>query len=148
MTALIKHQKQPCPVSCMSTAVAMVAGLPAGTVRRQMHDRYRNKGLSLRQMLEELGIPFTSFDTCDDGKLDMVGAWLCTMPSLNVPGGTHAIVIEVTATTWHVLDPNRGRKGMKFYIKRGKKARNGVALGGFTVDAYICYSWLRDRPHD
>lgn len=148
MTALIKHQKQPCPTSCMSACVAMVAGLPAGTVRRLMHDRYRNKGMSLRQMLDELSIPFTEFSTVDDSRLEFVGAYLCTMPSLNIPGGIHAVVIEVTGTTHHVLDPNRGRKDRKFYIKRGTKARNGVELGGFTVDAYICHSWLRGRPHD
>lgn len=148
MTAYIKHQKQPCPVSCMSTCIAMVAGLPVGTVRRSMHDRYRNQGMTERQMLEELGIPFMSFDTAVDSRLDKVGAYICTMPSLNIVGGQHAVVIEVTEKTYHVLDPNRGKKGRKFYIKRGAKARNGVEIGGFTIDAFVCYSWLRRRPHD
>lgn len=147
MTALIKHQKQPCPVSCMSACVAMVAGIPAGTVRRDMHKRYREQGMSLRHMLDELNIPFTSFHTVEDGKLEYVGAYLCTMPSLNIQAGTHAVVIEVTASTWHVLDPNRGKKGRKFYVRRGVKARNGVELGSFTVDAFICASWLRERSH-
>ncbi len=133
----------------MSACVAMVAGLPAGAVRRDMHDRFRNKGMSLRQMLDELSIPFTEFSTVDDSRLEFVGAYLCTMPSLNIPGGQHAVVIEVTATTWHVLDPNRGKLGRRrHYIKRGKRARKGVELGGYTVNAYVCYSWLRDRPHD
>lgn len=150
MSALIKHQKQPCPTSCMSTAVAMVAGLPAGTVRRLMHDRYHKGLINLHHMLNELSIPFTSFDTAqdDNARLDMVGAYFCTMPSLNTDGGQHAVVIEITETTWHVLDPNRGKKGRRHYIKGGTRARDGVALGGYSVNAYVCYSWLRDRPND
>lgn len=132
----------------MSTCVAMVAGLPAGTVRRLMHDRYHKGLINLSDMLSELGIPYTSFDSAqdDNARLEMVGAYFCTMPSLNTDGGQHAVVIEVTATTWHVLDPNRGKLGnRRHYIKRGKRARKGVELGGYTVNAYVCYSWLRDR---
>ena len=151
MTALIKHQKQPCPTSCMSTCVAMVAGLPAGTVRRLMHDRYHKGVINLGHMLDELGIPYTSFDSAqdDNARLDQVGAYFCTMPSLNTDGGQHAMVIEVTATTWHVLDPNRGKLGRRrHYIKRGKHARKGVELNGYTVNAFVSHDWLKDRPHD
>lgn len=146
MSRFVQHQQQPCPVSCMSTCLAMVANLPVDNVIDQFHMRYREGGLSIRQMLDEMKIPFMSFDSADNTNLDYVGAYLCTVPSLNIIGGTHAIVIEVTEDDYFVLDPVMGRVDRKFYVKRGDDMELAVELGGFEINAFVCTSWLKARP--
>lgn len=146
MSGLIKHQMQPCPVSCVSTCIAMVAGIPAAEAVERFHKRYREEHLSLRNILDELGIPFTSFDSADDSCLGDEGAYLCTAPSLNIVAGTHEIIIEVTGEDYFVIDPVMGREDRKYYVKRGEASGLAIDLGGFTIDAFISAAWLKGRP--
>lgn len=142
---LVEHQMQPCPTSCVSASLAMVAGLPAQVVVDRFHAAYHNFELSLRDMLEELCVPFKSFDTCNKNTLDEVGAYLCSVPSLNMVASGHQLVIEVTEDDYFILDPNTGREGRKFYVKRGEAAELGVELGGYNIDAFVPAEWLAKR---
>lgn len=143
---MIKHQMQPCPVSCVSTCLAMVAGKPAAEVVDKFHIDYRKGGLSLRFMLNELGVPFKSFDSADEPMLEWEGAYICTAPSLNIQGGTHQIIVEITESDYWVVDPVMGREGKLYYVKRGcEKTELEVSLGGFVMDAFIDAEWLRAR---
>ena len=143
---LVKHQMQPCPVSCVSTCLAMMAGKPAAEVIERFHAKYRKGGVSLRSMLDDLGIPFKSFDTADEPMLEWEGAYICTAPSLNIQGGTHQIIIEVTGEDYWVLDPVMGRDERLYYVKRGTSSSpDQVDLNGFTLDAFIDAEWLRAR---
>ena len=146
MNGLIKHQMQPCPISCVATCIAMVAGIPAVEAVERFHKRYREDGLSLRKILNELGIPFTSFDSADDASLGDEGAYLCTAPSLNIVAGTHEIIIEVTGDDYFVIDPVMGREDRKYYVKRGQASGLAIDLGGFKIDAFISADWLKGRP--
>lgn len=146
MSRHIVHQMQPCPVSCVSTCLAMVAGLPASGVINRFHDEYRAGGLSLRQMLDELGVPFKSFDSADEAFLGWEGAYICTAPSLNIQAGTHQIIIEVTADDYWVVDPVMGRPEKLYYVKRGAaELPEQVELGGYSLDAFISAEWLASR---
>lgn len=145
MSRLIKHQMQPCPVSCVSTCIAMVAGIPAAEAVRRFHRDYRNNGMSLRKILNELKVPFTSFDSADENSLGDEGAYLCTAPSLNIVAGTHEIIIEVTGDDYFVIDPVMGREDRKYYVKRGEASGLAIDLGGFTIDAFISSDWLKGR---
>lgn len=144
---LIQHQTQPCPVSCVSTCLAMLKAAPADEVIEKMHLRYREKGMTMREMLDELQIPFESFDTCGHSGLEEYGAYLCTVPSLNIVGGTHQIIIEMTLDDdYHVVDPVQGRDGRKYYVKRGQASgEHEVELGGFMIDALIRRDYLERR---
>lgn len=149
MDPLIKHQIQPCPVSCVCTCLAMVAGVPVPGVITKWHDKYRKGNTALRVILDDLKIPFTSFDTCDNTSLCEEGVYLCTAPSLNIVAGTHQILIEVTDDDYYVIDPVRGREDRKYYVKRGlqESAMLAVDLGGFTIDAFVSREWLEGREH-
>lgn len=143
---LINHQTQPCPVSCVSTCLAMLLDRPAEAVIEQFHKRYREHGISMREMLSQLAIPFNSFDTCDDRLLDSVGAYLVVVPSLNITGGTHQILIEVTEDDYYVIDPVMGRQGRRYYVNRGAASGDlEIELNSFTIEAFIDASWLRSR---
>lgn len=143
---LIKHQIQPCPVSCVATCLAMVSGKPASEIIERFHIKYRQGGLSLRQMLDELGVPFRSFDSADEPALEWEGAYICTSPSLNIQGGTHQIIVEVTGENYWVHDPVMGRDERLYYVKRGGVTSIlEVELGGFVMDAFVDAEWLRSR---
>lgn len=142
----IVHQMQPCPVSCVSTCLAMIAGLPAAEVIERFHEKYRAGGLSLRAMLDELNVPFKSFDSADEAMLEWEGAYICTAPSLNIQAGTHQIIIEVTADDYWVIDPVMGRPDKLHYVKRGAaESPAQVVLGGYSLDAFISAEWLAAR---
>ena len=139
MTPIISHQMQPCPYSCVSTCLAMIVGRPARAIIEEMHQSYRDGELTLRQMLERLGVEYTAFFSLDCPPLANEGVYLCTSPSLNIEAGNHQILIEVTNTGYFVFDPVRGREGRKYYVVRGEGEGDllAVDLGGFVVDALI-----------
>ena len=143
---LIDHQMQPCPINCVSTCLAMIAGHPCADIIERFHLKYRKGGFSMRDMLNELRIPFQSFDSADEPALECVGAYLCTVPSLNIRGGIHQIIVELDDEDYWVIDPVMGREEKFYYVKRGTvKTDLEVELGGFVIDAFIDAEWLRAR---
>ena len=147
MKPIINHQMQPCPYSCVSTCLAMIVGRPAQEIIEEMHKPYRDGDLTLRQILERLGVEYTAFFSLDCPPLADEGVYLCTSPSLNIEGGNHQILIEVTDENYFVLDPVQGRKDRKYYVARGKGESIPLAidLGGFVVDAFISRDHLLAR---
>ncbi len=117
----------------------MIVGRPAQEVIEEMHQPYRAGELTLRQMLERLSVEYTAFFSLDCPPLAEEGVYLCTSPSLNIEGGNHQILIEVTDESYFVLDLVRGREDRKYYVARGKGEDIPLAidLGGFVVDAFI-----------
>lgn len=149
MNPIITHQMQPCPYSCVSTCLAMIVGRPAQEVIEQMHKPYRDGDLTLRQMLERLGVEYTAFFSLDCPPLADEGVYLCTSPSLNIEGGNHQILIEVTDEGYFVFDPVQGREDRKYYVarERGEGIPLAVDLGGFVVDAFISRGHLLGRSN-
>ena len=147
MSSLIIRQTQPCPLSCVSTCLAMIVGRPADEVIAELHKPYRDGDLTLREMLEYLGIQYTAFFSVDCPPLADEGVYLCTSPSLNIEAGNHQILIEVTDDGYFVFDPVQGREDRKYYVARGKGDGDPLAvdLGGFVVDAFIQRSYLVER---
>ena len=78
MSPIITHQMQPCPYSCVSTCLAMIVWRPAQEVIEEMHQPYRDGDLTLRQMLERLGVEYTAFFSLDCPPLAEEGVYLCT----------------------------------------------------------------------
>lgn len=147
MSPMITHQMQPCPYSCVSTCLAMIVGRSARDLIQEMHQPYRDGDLTLRQMLERLGIEYTAFSSLDCPPLADEGVYLCTSPSLNIEGGNHQILIEVTDSGYFVFDPVQGRDERKYYVARGRGEGIPLAidLGGFVVDAFILRGHLSAR---
>lgn len=150
MTPILVHQMQPCPYSCVSTCLAVIVCRDATEIIEELHRPYREGDITLREMLEYLSIKYTAFFSLDCPPLADEGVYLCTAPSLNIEGGNHQILIEVTDSGYFVLDPVRGREGRKYYVERGKTEGNALAvdLGGFVVDAFIARDHLLARRTD
>lgn len=146
MTYYIKHQTQPCTTSCVSTCLAMIVNKPVQEIVDRFHADYREHCTSLRVMLNALNVPFTSFDSADHPLLSEVGVYMVTVPSLNIRAGTHQILVEVTDFDYQVIDPVEGIEGRFYYVNRGAaKEPFEVDLGGFSIDAFISWTYLKDR---
>lgn len=147
MKPLIKHQTQPCTVSCVATCLAMLVDEPVQGLIDQFHAKYREGATSMRQLLDELQVPCTSFDSLDLPPLKDEGAYLVSVPSLNIQGGMHQIIIEVTDDNYRVVDPVKGREGKLFYGHRSETFPEAgeIPLNGFVVDCFITREWLEGR---
>lgn len=143
---LIMHQTQPTNNTCFSTCMAMIKGDPAGFVISQIHDWYFSGGISTRQALDRLEIPFDSFDTADLPEFDRNGVYLVAVPSLNWPGGLHQILCECLDGMCTVQDPAKGLPGSKHYVAALTEGQVGeVLLYGYVIDAFIPRSYLIER---
>lgn len=148
---IVEHQTQPCPTSCVTTCMAMIAGCPVG-VLMGMHDEYHATDLSIRQVLDRLGIPFRSFDSADRVSLGDEGVFLVSVPSLNIQGGMHQVVIEMLDDgDWRVYDPNQGRGDRLYYTSLVETGDDKafILAGGYGIDAAIdralLVKWRADR---
>ena len=143
----VMHQMQPTPITCMCTSLAMVTGKPAGEIIRQLHDDYYAIRIVLSDMLDRLGVPHDWFKSTAGVGLDEDGVYLLSVPSLNIVGGLHSIVVEVVDDDWRVYDPCMGREGAKYYTHYLPAADNEVLLKAYTVDARIPLSYVREAYH-
>lgn len=143
MKPIIVHQQQPCPVSCVVTSIAMLTNKPVDEVKQKYHDDYRSGKCSIRKMLDESGLSYKEFGTLEEAGMVEEGAYLATVPSLNIRGGNHSVVFEVTEDGYFILDPVEGREGRFYYISRGNEHLHGdlaVVLNGYQLDAFISRS--------
>ena len=62
--------------------------------------------------------------------------YLITVPSLNVVGGLHHIIMDLRSDTEIILDPNYGRVGKKYYTGWSVKSESllAVQLSAFLID--------------
>ncbi|MNG79336.1 hypothetical protein D3C81_442040 [compost metagenome] len=138
--SLIVHQTQPCQTSCVATSFAMLTGLPIGSLS-WLHKWYREEDASLSEILSRIDMPFIDKRTSERWNLDIefVGVYLATVPSLNIKGGYHQVLIEMTDDTWIVHDPNRGNEGKWYYTAPGVEDSPlafGLA-GGYTLEVWV-----------
>lgn len=136
---IIQHQTQPCPVSCVATCFAMIVGAPV-SVFMGLHEEYRAGKLSFREALNRMGIPFRSFDSADRNSLGDEGVFLASVPSLNIQGGMHQVVIEMLDDAyWRVYDPNQGRDDRLYYTSLVDAGDDKAVIltGGYQLDAMI-----------
>lgn len=142
---MIEHQMQPCPISCVTTCMAMIVGCPVSDLMG-MHEEYHATNLSIRQILDRLGIPFRSFDSADRQSLGDEGVFLASVPSLNIQGGMHQVIVEMLDDgDWRVCDPNQGRGDRLYYTSLVETGDDKAIImaGGYNLDAMIDRQALR-----
>ena len=111
MTLIQQQDDSTCGVAC----AAMVAGVPFETAMAKARLFVKLNGLGTREMgtlLRRLGVRFTRklFP-----ELNRTVPHIVLVPSLNVPGGQHYVVVDLTNEFFEVFDPQRGRPGKKYY---------------------------------
>lgn len=151
MQYLCEQQTQPCKFSCVTTSLAVLAGQPIEKFYDRFHKQYWEGRFSIGDALRELGIPFKSFDSAERNSIEEPAIYLCGVPSLNVIGGMHQVVIEVLDDAdWRVHDPAQGvfvdgqpRKYYTAHIPNAETEPLAVQMtGGYNIDAAISHADL------
>ena len=134
---MIKHVKQPTLNTCVSACLAMILNKPVEKVIEEFHSRYYNNWeITISEYLTKNGVQHHCSEGGGRETLHMGGLFLCTVPSLNIPGALHQIVIDMTDHKFIVHDPIKGWEGKKFYV--------GADQDPEVPGASIIHSWVKD----
>lgn len=102
----ITLQKQPTPITCIHTCLAMVLGVPV----RKVIDRYGPNPLNQAMIIFALTECRVIFNQFVFGTPAATGWYLMSVPSLNVEGGMHQIVahydMDRGCNGWTIFDPS------------------------------------------
>lgn len=111
----IKHQTQLTPTSCVPACMAMISGVDQQSIIDDLDRHHGSCGSLHDEFCQWVRL----------GYLPQLVPWnslrhgivmLATVPSLNIPGGMHRIVIDLRDVLT-VYDPNKGRDGRRFYTE-------------------------------
>lgn len=102
--------------NCTSACIAMITGLDISAITAEFHKDYIGMRVDTPEYLDGLGF---SYRRClaAERKLHPGYVYLVAVPSLNIKGGMHNIVIQTSldAERWYVIDPNEGKEGKEIY---------------------------------
>lgn len=109
------HIQQQDDFTCGVACAAMVAGVPFVAAHAKSYQFVQANGLGSREMgrlLRSLGVRFTRklFP-----ELCRTVPHIVVVASLNVPGGLHYVVVDLSNGFMEVHDPQKGRPGKKHY---------------------------------
>lgn len=141
MEIKLNNQTQPDDKTCVCTSIAIILNVPAQVIIDRYHKKYIAADWSLRNILDDLGVEFKSFDTADRGGMDNAetGYYLVSVPSLNFVGGMHQVVAEIDndKSLFVIHDPQAGT-GKKYYVARTNGDPNAVELSsGYTLEVLV-----------
>lgn len=133
---MIKHQQQPNGVTCTSACIAMILDKPVSEVVAEFHDDYFSNKINAADYLRKNNVVFRELHQSE--KLDWK-LYITIVASLNTIGDLHHIIIDLRDGGLAVLDPNKGRKGIKYYIHWDDKPKNDleIPLSTYIVDMEI-----------
>lgn len=116
---LIKQQVQPTPITCASTCMAMILNIPVAKVIDEFHEKYYTEcNITCAEYLQSKGlIAERMYADFSPKKIDYNTVYGLIVPSLNIEGGTHMVLMEVDSNgNWSVYDPNYKKEQKKYYI--------------------------------
>lgn len=111
---LINQNETDCFLAC----AAMVNGIPLHQVY-EVYPEFNNIGITVKEsilILDRLNIPHIVYAS---DRLFYNKTYILTVPSLNIPGGLHNIVIvNHKDNSTQTFDPNEGKEDKLFYSDR------------------------------
>lgn len=137
---------QPTAVTCVHTCLAMVTGCSIDDLIERFGDQPLGPEVEELVLVEHRIFPRST--TGNRHMFPAKGTYLVTVPSLNLPGRLHLIVLESThdehdQPLYRIHDPNAGREGVKVYTDECLYSGD-IAIVGAT---YLDYEVLRHmRP--
>lgn len=134
----VEQLQQPGATSCVLTCVAMVTGVPIETYIARFGEGPQSSEVEISALIES-GIFPMAIPHGGPHPFPLAGVYLVSVPSLNLFGQLHRVVVEASRQTYLVYDPNAGRKSVQAYPKTG-----GIMAGEMPcVDVtYLCPSTL------
>ncbi|WP_145577036.1 hypothetical protein [Yersinia alsatica] len=133
----MKHQQQPTYNTCMSACVAMVASIPVEDAVNRWHDGFHQKSEWLDDALDFYKIPYF-YGHPKRGELLYGFIYFLSVPSLNITGGLHEILISLPSEgNIKVFDPAMGRENAKYYVYGKPNSEVEVELTSLAIDLAI-----------
>lgn len=97
-------QQQTIHNGCVCACIAMLSGRPVEEVTKDYHHLLWGGGFRTSELLTREQIPFVVLGT-EDNSVWAGRVYLACVPSLNLPGSFHAILIDARSGEMEVLDP-------------------------------------------
>lgn len=134
----IPFKKQTLSNNCVSACIAMLVREHVDVITACFHDSYQKHEISVHEFLEDWEVvckPHLSIQgNIVPGKL-----YLVTVPSLNVSGMLHQVIVDWrdTDVLYKVIDPCMGKEGKLFYTGALPQTENGRQMNSWIVDYEI-----------
>lgn len=100
----VELQRQPTGDTCVVTCLAMALCVPVETILP--HFGSRAGSLSMRDIIRTLEICEVDYQPFILPRLSVNGWYFAVVPSLNIPGGMHQVLLHFDTGALHVFDPN------------------------------------------
>lgn len=143
---MIKLVQQPTPDSCTSACLSMLTNVDVNDVVSSFHNDWKSLKSNPSEFLSHNGIRHSVNKDVFSHKVNWGNVYLLTVPSLNIEGGLHHILLDLTGDFESVLDPNNGKEGKKYYTGWSCEAAGlQVQLTSWMVDIEIKGDVYRER---
>ena len=135
----LEHQTQPTGMTCVCTCLAMLCGRPASDLIELYHHSYYNEQtLDVSDILRIEGFIFKQEMAGRVQTLLPGAVYLLTVPSLNIKGGLHQILVDYRDPERpQALDPAKGYTGRMYYTIDSIEADE-------KDNAFLLFSWIVD----
>lgn len=113
------HQRQPTQKSCVSTCLAMLAGIPAEEVVAKHHIDYYERKRSALAIMEDLGIVAVPLSALLNQETYKGCLYLVAAQSINYPQTSHQIILDCRSGLeggYRIYDPQMGNDQYHYYI--------------------------------
>lgn len=132
----IKFVQQPTADSCTSACLSMLTGIPIHDVIETFHYDWKAKKSNPAVFLNRNGFNYEVNHNPFCHTAEWGSVYLLTVPSLNIVGGLHHIIMDLRSDTEVILDPNYGKAGKKYYTGWSKKSESllAIQLSAFLID--------------
>ncbi len=134
----ITFVQQPTSDSCVSACLAMLLGIPVERVLEEFHDRYKAHEVKPFDYLAGKIQAHYPVDAEEDLEWDRV--YLLGVPSLNIRGGMHAVLLDTRGGKLRLYDPNVGKAGREYYFLSRESLSSvagGVLLTSWAISLYV-----------
>lgn len=141
---VIYHRQQPTDTSCVYACIAMLMNVPVTDVIdwvKKNLGKNQTTFFETQQCLTAFGLSWSSLCL---PHLCAPGYYMATVPSLNMEGESHVVIIYFSDFVERIYDPNEGREGKKFYVTQLEESSPALArsIGSYKELVYI---WLGGR---
>lgn len=135
----IKHKTQPTVMSCMAACLAMLLDRDVEEVDNEFSLDYVRGYIDVASYLYRQGIFAQPHVTAGMHQIRPGRLYLATVPSLQLPGLFHQIIIDARFDGVTVYDPAKGLEGKQYYSYDHIAEENELAypLRSFLIDYEI-----------
>jgi len=132
---------QPTDNTCTSACLSMITDKPIDEVIKEFHNDWQASLSNPSEYLKYCNIQHEVNTNPFNFILEWGNIYLLTVPSLNIKGGLHHIVVDLTDiynNVGKVYDPNNGKDGKSYYVSWVQpQSELQYPLKSFNIDICI-----------